>query len=433
MQTVKFFTLGCKVNQYDTQVIREQFIQAGFTELEDHLPADLCVINTCTVTHRADADSLNIVRRVKRENPGARIIVTGCLTELDEDKIRKACAGGLIVKNKDKSNILQRFFSYPSPTHLSASSGILSGISDFKGRTRAFLKIQDGCDYFCTYCKVPLVRGRSRSRPLDEIIAEAKSLVKNGFKEIVLCGICLGAYGRDLKAQSCLIDVVEGLEKIKGLLRVRLSSIEAGDVSQALIDKMAASVKLCRHLHIPIQSGDDDILRKMKRGFSRADYSRLFKRLKKHIPGIAITTDIMVGFPGESEHNFQNSVGLIKEISPLKTHIFSYSRRQKSVVAANASTQVDPRIIKHRVLHLRKIAQNCALRFRKQFLGQELDVLIEAKTGQDPGFWYGHSDNYLKVGLVSRRNLENRIAKVSLKNIKSGFILGELRDNNAKV
>src|SRR4030042_4456555 len=262
MKTIKFYSLGCKVNQYDTQGLREHFLRKGFKASDNGETADVCLINTCTVTQKADADSLNIIRRAKKLNPRAKIIVTGCLAELDADKIRSQGVSSLLIKHKHKLKLLER------------------GISGFCGHARAFLKIQEGCSNYCSYCKVPLVRGKSRSRPLRQIINEAKRLVESGFKEIVLTGICLGAYGRDLKPAVSLVKVIESLEKIGELLRIRLSSIEAGDVSLELIDKMAKSNKLCRHLHIPIQSGDDAILKKMNRKYTRNDYLALIKKLK---------------------------------------------------------------------------------------------------------------------------------------------------------
>ena len=303
MKTIKFYTLGCKVNQYDTQSIREQFLKNGYQEIDNGKTADTYFINTCTVTAIADRKAKNIIRHCVKENPKARIIVTGCLVEKDALSLSD-------IKGIDFL-ISKRFFR--------------EGISNFCGHTRAFLKIQDGCNNSCAYCKVPLVRGVSRSRPLLEIIKEAKKLVQNGFQEIVLSGICLGAFGKDLKEAISLVDAIEGLENIEGLLRIRLSSLEAVDVSDRLIQQMAESQKLCWHLHIPIQSGDDEILKKMQRSYKRKDYLELINKIKKHIPQVALTTDVLVGFPGEAEENFQNTLNLIKEILPLKVHIFPYS------------------------------------------------------------------------------------------------------------
>jgi threonylcarbamoyladenosine tRNA methylthiotransferase MtaB len=432
MQTIKFLTLGCKVNQYDTQVIREQFCAAGFTEIDNHLPADVCVINTCTVTHRADADSLSLIRRAKRENPSAEIVVTGCLTELDEEKIRKTENKSLVVKNKYKSDILQHFFShYPrarqflnSPTYTPAHPRIKTAISGFKGHTRTFIKIQDGCNYFCSYCKVPLVRGRSRSRPVEEVIDEARNLVKNGFKEIVLCGICLGAYGKDQRSQGDLIQVIEELEKIEGLLRVRLSSIEPGDISHALIDKMAESKKLCRHLHIPLQSGSDRILKKMNRNYKVDDYLSLVRKIKENVSLFALTTDVLVGFPGESQDDFQDTFQLIKDILPLKVHIFPYSIR-RGTTTGSFKSEISPAVIKERISRLKEVADRCAFTYRKQFLNSTMNVLIEGRVKNYPGFCWGYTDNYLKVMVKSDLDLNNQFMAFKLKEIVKDHILAK--------
>jgi threonylcarbamoyladenosine tRNA methylthiotransferase MtaB len=423
MQTVKFYTLGCKVNQYDTQVIREQFLAAGCVEINNHLPADIYVINTCTVTHRADADSLNLIRRMKRENPQARIVVTGCLTELDEDRIRGAGQINLIVKNKDKGLILELLKAGNGQNKPSVEKVAQQpGIAYFAGHTRAFLKIQDGCDYFCSYCKVPLVRGRSHSKSLNEVIAEATNLVKNGFKEIVLCGICLGAYGKDLNPKTDLIDVINALEKIAGLLRIRLSSIEPGDVSEVLIDKIAESQKVCRHLHIPLQSGNNEILQKMNRHYTKGDYLNLIKKIKDGIPLVTITTDVLIGFPSESEENFQDTVELVKDILPLKVHIFPYSLR----IGTSASSFKDAlksEVIKDRITRLKKVAHTCAAIYKKQFLNKTMDVLIEGRLKNAPGLCWGYTDNYIRVLVKSDRHLSNQLISVKLKEIVKDHIM----------
>ncbi|RKY30153.1 MAG: tRNA (N(6)-L-threonylcarbamoyladenosine(37)-C(2))-methylthiotransferase MtaB, partial [Candidatus Omnitrophota bacterium] len=260
--------------------------------------------------------------------------------------------------------------------------------------------------------------GKSRSRPLEEIVREAEKLVKNNYKEIVLCGICLGAYGKDLKGGSDLADVVTAFEKIKGLLRIRLSSIEALDVTDKLINRMRKSKKLCRHLHIPIQSGDDVILSKMNRKFSSGDYLKLIGKLKRIIPGIAITTDIMVGFPSERESNFKNTLALIKKIVPLRVHIFNYSKRG-GTNACNFKGEVGTLIKKERARRLQTISEACSLQFRKRFLGQTMKVLFEKK---EHGYWLGHTDNYINCRIQSGRDLKNMLSPVKLKKINSGYI-----------
>jgi threonylcarbamoyladenosine tRNA methylthiotransferase MtaB len=272
---------------------------------------------------------------------------------------------------------------------------------------------------------VPLVRGRSRSKPLNEIIREAEKLIKNGFKEIVLTGICLGAYGQDFSPKIGLVKAVEALEGFDGLLRIRLSSIEAGDVSGELIRKMVESSKLCPHLHIPIQSGDDEILKKMNRRYSFNGYLKLIQKIKTLIPEIAITTDVMVGFPQESEENFQNTVKLIQEIIPLKVHIFPYSVRI-GTNASNFKGLLNPQIIKERISQLKNISENCSLIYKKQFLNRNLDVLIEERAKEDKTYWEGYTGNYIRVWVKSKFNLKNKLIPLRLKEIVKGYVVAVL-------
>lgn len=426
MKTVKFYTLGCKVNQYETQCIREKFIRAGFRELDGRQLADLYVINTCTVTHRADSGSFSLMRKAKRENPRAKIIVTGCLAELDEPKIRKKNGASLILKNKDKLNILEHLsyslhpdyrFLKKEHNHPGLKTPLYEkGISYFKGHTRVFLKIQDGCSNRCAFCKVPLVRGISQSKPLNEIAQEAEQLVKNGVKEIVLCGICLGSYGKDLYPKLDLVDAIGVLGKIDGLLRLRLSSIEVADVSDQLIKTISESKTLCRHLHIPLQSGDDEILRKMNRNYRRSDYLQLINKIRKQIPEIAITTDILVGFPTEEAHNFRNTIELVKQVSLLKVHIFPYSRRE-GTPAFDLQDKLSPLEIKQRISDLKNVSQRYSFAYRSQFLNKNMDVLFEGSCKKDPNLWIGHTDNYIKVTLKSKRDLKNQLITVKLNKI----------------
>ena len=405
-RTIKFFTLGCKVNQYDTQSIRERFLSKGFQAAEIGRQPDYFLVNTCTVTSGADQKSRNIIRRCIQAAPQAQVIVTGCLAEKDSSQLEKIKGISLIVKKS--------FFP--------------EGISSFSQHTRAFLKIQDGCSNFCTYCKVALVRGKERSKKLKQILQEAKKLVACGYQEIVLTGICLGAYGRSSAVTESLLDVIGCLEKIKGLSRIRLSSIEAGDVSSGLIKYMQHSKKLCRHLHIPIQSGDDHILKLMNRKYSRKIYENLIARLKAQIPGISITTDCLIGFPGETEDNFQNTLDLVRKIMPLKVHSFSYSSRP-GTKAEKFSGLVNPKIIRMRSARLAEVANECCKKFMQQFIAQNVDVLIEGKAKDNPRLLEGLTGNYLKVKLLFRPNLGNRIVRARLDSIRQHSFIGEYVDN----
>ena len=404
MQTIKFLTLGCKVNQYETQSIRERFLNNGYREVIDGEPCQVCLINTCSVTAVADRKSKNIIRRSIKNYPRARIIVTGCMVEKNNLNLSDVKGINYIIS--------KRFF--------------LGGISVFYGHTRAFLKVQDGCNNFCAYCKVCLIRGRSESRPLDEVIFEAKQLVQKGYQEIVLTGICLGAYGQDLKSQVRLFDILDRLKEITDLKRIRLSSIEAWDINNALIDRLKTNRKICPHLHIPIQSGDDTILKKMNRKIDRRGYRNIFTKLRHARPDIAITTDVIVGFPGEKKENFQATCELIKEIEPLKVHIFPYSQRA-GTAAFELKDKVNLREIKDRVLQLKDIAEICSFSYRSRFINQITQILVEGNYKKVKGYVEGLTDNYIKVLVKTDScDLQGQLVEVKLKKVDSEFMLGQL-------
>ncbi|MFA4984125.1 MAG: tRNA (N(6)-L-threonylcarbamoyladenosine(37)-C(2))-methylthiotransferase MtaB [Candidatus Omnitrophota bacterium] len=420
MPAFRIATLGCKVNQYETQAVREQLLGAGLKEAGRRLPADIYVINTCTVTQKADSESLNLIRRSVRENPKAKIYVTGCLAELDAPRIRGLKGAIKIVKNRSKGALAgyilgrkQRLFSP-------------GGISYFKGHNRAFLKIQDGCNNRCSYCKVRLARGQSRSRGKEDVVAEARRLTHRGIKEIVLCGICLGAYGKDLKPRSSLAALLGELEGIRGLRRIRLSSIEAADISEELIARISVSSKICRHLHVPIQSGDDDILRKMGRRYRRRYYLDLIRSIKSNLAGVSVTTDVLAGFPGEKAVNFNNTVSLIRKIKPLKVHIFPYSRRE-GTPAANFKSRISAGELSARMAQLRKVSYESSLSYRRGFLGKRVEVLVEGRAGIGGClFWQGYSGNYMRVLLKSAANLRNKVVMVRIKKIFPDYALADV-------
>ena len=438
MKTVKFYTLGCKVNQYETQVIREQFEKADFQELENSAPAQICVINTCTVTHRADRSSLYLVRRAVHQNPHAKIIVTGCLTQFDADKIAKISGVSAIVKNKDKSRIVSLLNNSSENRILSieernAISEHQFGTTYFKNHNRAFLKIQDGCDYHCSYCKVSLVRGQSRSRALNEVKKEICTLVKNGYLEIVLSGICLGAYGRDLMPRLTLAKLIKELEDISGHFRIRLSSIEVNDVTDELIEAIIRSSRLCRHLHIPLQSGDREVLSRMNRSYSPEYYLKLIERIRCRLPDIAITTDVMVGFPGETEANFMNTVELIKNIQPLRVHIFPYSKRTNTL-ACGLGELISEDKLKLRIANLGKVAQDLRSSFCQRFVCRVAEVLIERPVEHCSNLLEGYTDNYIKVRVKSGLKLKNQIIQVRLIKVYKDFVLADtITSQNRKI
>jgi threonylcarbamoyladenosine tRNA methylthiotransferase MtaB len=400
MPTVKFFTLGCKVNQYETQSIREKFLQKGFREVTGEAKADYYLVNTCTVTAVADQKSRSIIRNFIKANPKARVVVTGCMVKKDAPVLAQLKGVYLVI---DKS-----FFS--------------DGITGFSGHTRAFLKIQDGCNNSCSYCKVPLVRGGSRSRNIEEIVKEAEALARQGHREIVLTGICLGSYGRDFKPANALVDLLKELEALDGIYRIRLSSIEAKDVTDVLISFMAASKKLCRHLHIPIQSGDDKILKLMQRKNTRKGYIDLIKKIKSRIPGVGITTDVIVGFPSETDKAFGNTLRLLKTIQPLRVHVFPYSPR-RGTRAYLMPGNISPDKLKKRAEEARSLAGELTEKYLKGLVGRKIEVLFESRAAKSPGFYEGYTDSYIKVLSDAAGIQANKVITLKVKSAAAGALV----------
>jgi threonylcarbamoyladenosine tRNA methylthiotransferase MtaB len=410
----RFFikTLGCKVNQYESQLMREALVRDGFKECLAEDLADIYIINTCTVTRRADSESRHMVGLFHKLNPKAKIVVTGCYVEKNSQDVSFLPGVEHIVRNNDKSHIAA-ILENRALSGASDSEGVWPAISDFLGHTKAFIKIQDGCDNVCSYCKVPVVRGRSRSKPLPAILEEARGLIQKGFKEIVLTGICLGAWGEDLHPRGQILDVLKSFETLEGDFRIRLSSIEPNYVTDELIGYIASNDRMCAHLHIPLQSGDDEILEKMGRPYAREGYGSLIGRIKAAMPGIAITTDVMVGFPGESHSNFQNTLNLVREILPARVHIFPFSKRDGTRASQyNDGVRYDE--VKRRYELMRVSALEASYLYRMKFMNDRLDVLVETKRDGSSGLLVGYSDNYIKVMFDGPSSLMRAIVPVRL-------------------
>jgi threonylcarbamoyladenosine tRNA methylthiotransferase MtaB len=403
MKTFKILTLGCKVNQYDSEVIRNRLTERGFQEIDNGEGADLYVINTCTVTAGADKDSLRLIRKIRRRRGlESRILLTGCLVQKDAYRLLKETSADYVIS--------KGFFPQ-------------EGISSFKGHTRAFLKVQDGCDNRCSYCKVSLVRGRSRSRSLERIKREVNELLGRGFKEIVLSGICLGAYGLDISTD--LICLIEELEKMDSLFRLRLSSIEPMYITDDLIDKIRDSAKLCKHLHIPFQSGDEEILRKMNRPYKISQYKKLIDKLFRTVPDISVTSDIVVGFPGEEDENFQNTCKFIQYLRPLKIHIFPYSPRE-GTEAFNLPGRLPEEVLRERKKQLEEIVKRSSFEYRRRFLQKQVEVLVEAIRDKKTGLLKGYTSNYMKLLLKGDDCLMNKILPARITQVCRDRTMAEL-------
>jgi len=418
MRKVALATLGCKINQYETEVLREYFIQAGFEEVSFREKADLYIVNTCSVTQRADQKSEELIRKAKKNGDLAYLIVTGCYAEAEGNRLKKKFPYiDLIVGNEEKSNIgqivLERTLESPTP------------IQHFNGHNRAFVKIEDGCNQFCAYCRIPYVRGDVvRSRPPDEILIEIENLSQNGFKEIVLAGVNLGLYGRDLNPQIGLTDLLKKAEYLKEKIRIRLSSLEPHLLSPELIDLMAESPWICSHLHLPLQSGDEEILKKMKRKYTPHQYKELVREIREKIPFIAITSDVMVGFPGERESHFNNTYQFLQDLGFSRLHIFRFSPRT-GTKAYSMQPRVDEKTKKRRSKLLRDLAKKLSRDFISQFLGKTLRVLVEDKRDPETGLLTGYTDNYIRVLLEGEKELKNKLVRVRLTKIKDGVAMAE--------
>ncbi len=385
MKRVAFHTLGCKVNQYDTQVLVKLFKDKGYEVVDFKEEADLYIINTCTVTATGDSKSRQAIRRTIKNNPKAMVVVTGCYAQTDPEAISSIDGVDLIVGVNERAKIVDLVEEKMSQEQTSGLCRV-GPMGELKfedlqaelspDRVRTYIKIQDGCEYFCTYCKVPYARGPMRSRNLDSIIAEARRAVEQGVKEIVLTGIHLGAYGKEQGGDIALSDVIESLHDLQGLERIRLGSIEPMDISQELLETMGRLYKVCRHIHIPLQSGDDMILKRMYRTYTTEEFRTLVNRIKETLPDCGVTTDVIVGFPGETEESFIKTYDFIKDMKFSRLHVFKFSKRS-GTPAASFPDQVESEVKNLRRTELISLGQRLSLAFHESLLNKKVDVLIE--------------------------------------------------------
>lgn len=396
MRTCAFVTFGCKVNQYDTQAIREGCERRGVRTVPGREAAEVYVINTCSVTEDADRETRRTIRRIRRRHPDAQIILTGCLVSR---KLHGMDGADLLVPTRQKHLIADLILD---PTAREAFRPCFEGgysplsISTFTGHTRAFLKIQDGCNYRCSFCKIPQVRGRSVSRPLPEILDEADRLLTSGYHELVLTGVSLGTYGVDRPRGPDLADVVTSLLKMQRLARLRLSSIEPSDVGDRLLEVMAGSPACCRHLHLPLQSGSNRVLQRMRRHYTAEQYRALIERATRRMPSLTVTTDVLVGFPSETEEDQAHTEALLTEVNPIRTHLFPYSRRAGTWAVTMAAEEIPLHVIKQRMDRLRTLQTSLTSRHLTTLVGQRLDVVVESSRDPVTGHLEGYSDTYVK-------------------------------------
>ena len=410
MTTISVATLGCKVNQFESEALIDALEQRGYAVVPFEEGADITIINTCTVTHRADFQSRQMVRRASRSNPNSLIIATGCYPQVETDALLKMKGVHYLLGNGEKSRIpdllpLMRKGEFPRVQVGDIGKERLfseTPLHSFHRHTRAFLKIQDGCNAYCSYCIVPHARGRSRSLQPERVVQNLKVLKARGFKEVVLTGIHLGVHGLDLNPHFPLAGLLRQLEKEETPDRIRLSSIEPGDFSPELISALSQSSKICPHLHIPIQSGDDDVLKMMNRDYGCSFLADLVRELHLKISNLSIGADVIVGFPGETEERFRHTYGLIESLPFSYLHVFPFSKR-KGTPAFQFPRGVNEKEIKERADTMRDLGKQKRQAFYRRFLNQELSVLVEGRKEKESGRWKGLSRNYIPV-LLDNRN-----------------------------
>ena len=432
-KTVSFYTLGCKLNTYDSEWYREQFIHEGYREVAFGRPADVTVVNTCTVTGQGAAQSRQMLRRAHRISPEGKVVAMGCYAQTDHDVLIEMPEVDLVVGTAEKTRLLDLINDTCSigrsyVTRRRTAEFQEMDIFNFGGRARAFVKIQEGCNEFCSFCIIPFARGRSRSRGLQSCLDQVQRLVDVGYQEVVLAGVHIGDYGADLDGPT-LLDLFEAMDRIEGLKRFRVSSIEASFISDAMVDFFSTSSKFCRHLHIPLQSGDDGILRSMRRPYTRARYLSLIETLADRIPEIGLGADVMVGFPGETDGAFANTYDLIDRGPLTFLHVFPFSPRS-GTPAARMDGEVDAAVKKRRGAVLRSLGTRKTDAFCRRFSGRTMNVLFEDRREAGTGYLQGVTDNYIRVFAPGPENTKNSIAPVRLLDVRPDRVIGKLVDDS---
>ena len=425
---VALFTVGCKLNQYETQAIAEELEESGFERVDFSTPADIYVINTCTVTKESDYSSRQAIYRAKRRSPHAKIIVTGCYAQREKEFLEKLPGVSLVVKQDQKgelANLIANLFGDHTIKHREKKiDDEFFGfrVSEHAKHTRALVKIQDGCDKRCSYCVVPLARGREKNRDADSILAEINCLVKNGYKEVVLTGVHIGRYNKD---GLNLVQLTERILSNTEVQRLRFTSIDPKEFSDELADLISKSKRIAKHLHIPLQSGDDQILSLMKRDYTTAEYKKLLEKIKSAVREVMIGADVIVGFPGETDKQFENTCRFILS-SPLDyLHVFNYSDR-KGTVASELPNKIHPQIIHKRSEILHDLGRKKWEEYLDRFIGKTLDVLIEQKRDKKTGKLAGLSGNYIRVLFDGEDSLRNKITTVSILQREKGVLVGKM-------
>ncbi len=413
-QKFRVVTLGCRTNQYESQAYKDQLYQLGYELADENEEADLCIVNTCTVTESADSRSRHEIRQLARRNPNAKIVVTGCSVEKQPERIRSLSGVAHLVKNAEKESLLQYVFPEVDLPEFS--------ITNFEAHTRAFIKVQDGCNSFCTYCIIPYVRGRSRSRSMEDILKEAKELINNGYKEIVLTGINIGDFDGNTAPKRRLAELVKEVDQLPGLERLRVSSIDPDEVDDEMLDAIINGKKTCPSMHIVLQSGSNVVLKRMNRKYTRQMFMETVERLRSACSDFTFTTDVIVGFPGETEADHQETLEVLREVKFAKVHMFPYSPRPRTR-AALYPDRVRSDVIQRRKQEVLRLSEDLAFDLRQKYVGRYLWVLTESDDFHHRGMIAGHTDNFIPV-LIAKEGLQsNQLIKVEcVENTPSGLI-----------
>lgn len=429
---VKFYTLGCKVNQYESQAIGESLRKRGYEIADGKDNADVVIVNSCTVTAESDRKTRQAVRRFKRQNPNGIVVLTGCMPQAYPDKAKELLEADIVLGNKNNKelpDILENYMKYGSRVfqvneHKTGDSFQGDTITAFEERTRAYVKIQDGCNRFCSYCVIPYARGRVRSKPLDELKAELEKISANGYKEVVLVGINLSSYGSDI---GCSFpDAVKVANGTKGILRVRLGSLEPDHLTDEVIEELSQCEKLCPQFHISLQSGCDSTLKRMNRHYNTSDYRRLCKKLRECFTDCTLTTDIMVGFAGESDSDFDESLRFMQEIAFEKVHVFPYSVR-KGTRAEKLEGHLDKKIKEERCKTMIEKSEEIRRSFFEKQVGKTFGIIIESKA--DDGFVTGYTANYIPVKAKTKlpSDLNGSLVNVKITEVsREDYLIGEI-------
>ena len=428
---IKFITLGCKVNQYETNAMAQKFIEKGYKLVENDEKADIYVINTCTVTNMSDRKSRQMLRKVKEHNNNAIVVAVGCYAQVAKNELDKIPEIDIVLGNNEKAQIVKYVEDFIKKNIkqneledvMNTRKFVDFGDITFTEKTRAVIKIQDGCDRFCSYCIIPYARGRVRSRKPDSIISEISKIVQKGIKEVVITGIHIASYGKDFyKKDYRLINLLEEINQIQGIQRIRLGSIEPLLITEEFIERLKKLEKICHHFHLSLQSGCNETLKRMNRRYTTDQFLTIVELLRNTYSDVNLTTDVIVGFPGETDEEFKETYEFLKQIKFYKMHIFKYSPR-KGTKAAVMNDQVGGDIKEYRSKKLIELSNKNQIEYNTKYIGKDIEVLFEEEKN---GLYEGHTQNYIMVYCKSKEKLDNKIKKVQCKNVEYDHIMAEL-------